>query len=227
MKQRVVLAKIRLYQRHSARQRLVWFVPRSAFKSLQWPVTGSIVPGKRNANQMIKNQGLHWSFRRANEGMRWKARFVIAIAQDYENFEILVSDNNSSDNTRDVVSSCTDKRVRYCNPGRRLNMSANWDFALSNLGKTDFVAIMGDDDGILPGAVSRIAEVLTETGVKALRTTSCDFHWPKRNGKEHGRLTIERPGGVEIRNGRDWLNKVLNCLRACPTQTYLSFIMVA
>lgn len=132
-----------------------------------------------------------------------------AIAQDYENLEILVSDNNSSDNTRDVVSSCTHKRVRYCNPGRRLNMSANWDFALSNIGKTDFVSIMGDDDGILPGGIARLAEVLVETGTKALRTKSCDYHWPKRNGKDHGRLLIEKSGGVEIRNGLDWLDKVL------------------
>jgi glycosyltransferase involved in cell wall biosynthesis len=133
-----------------------------------------------------------------------------AVTQDYDNLEILVADNFSQDNTRDVVLSQTDKRVRYINSGKRLNMSANWDFALSSLRKTEFVAIMGDDDGILPGGIARSAEVLVATGTRALRTKSCNYHWPIRNGKEHGRLLIKKQGGIEVRSGLEWLKKVLS-----------------
>jgi glycosyltransferase involved in cell wall biosynthesis len=132
-----------------------------------------------------------------------------AVAQDYDNLEILVADNFSNDNTRDIVMSQADKRIRYVNSGKRLNMSSNWDFALSNLGKTDFVSIMGDDDGILPRSISRMAEVLSETGVRALRARSYDYHWPKRNAKPHGRLSVEKMSGGEVRDGLVWLKKVL------------------
>jgi len=55
------------------------------------------------------------------------------VAQDYENLEIIVSDNHSSDNTWEVVESFGDKRIRYINTGRRLSMSSNWEYALSSV----------------------------------------------------------------------------------------------
>ncbi|OZA21859.1 MAG: hypothetical protein B7X93_13530 [Hydrogenophilales bacterium 17-61-9] len=56
-----------------------------------------------------------------------------ALMQEYDNLEILVSDNFSSDHTRDVVASFNDPRIRYVNTGKRLSMSHNWEFALSHV----------------------------------------------------------------------------------------------
>jgi glycosyltransferase involved in cell wall biosynthesis len=54
------------------------------------------------------------------------------IDQSYSSCEIIVCDNASTDNTRDVVESFFDSRIRYINPGRRVSMSENWEFALWN-----------------------------------------------------------------------------------------------
>ncbi|GEM_PF-1008941 len=81
------------------------------------------------------------------------------LAQGYENFEILISDNFSVDNTKEVVDSFDDPRIRYINTGQRLSMSKNWEFALSHV--TDgWVGFIGDDDGLLPGSIDTANELL-------------------------------------------------------------------
>ncbi len=52
------------------------------------------------------------------------------VTQDYDDLEILVSDNFSQDNTREVVESFKDPRIRYINTGKRVSMSDNWEFAV-------------------------------------------------------------------------------------------------
>ena len=68
-------------------------------------------------------------------------------SQDYENLDIIVSDNFSSDGTEDLVRSIDDKRVRYLNTGQRISMSHNWEFALSHV-SDGWVTMIGDNDGL-------------------------------------------------------------------------------
>ncbi|MES2777473.1 MAG: glycosyltransferase family 2 protein [Bacteroidota bacterium] len=91
------------------------------------------------------------------------------VAQTYQNFEILVSDNFSGDNTKAVVESFNDPRIRYINTGERLSMSKNWEFALSHV--TDgWVGFIGDDDGLMPGGIAAANELLLadETGSEVI-----------------------------------------------------------
>ena len=53
------------------------------------------------------------------------------LNQTYSNYEVIVSDNYSQDNTYDVVHSFSDSRLKYINTGKRMSMSENFDFALS------------------------------------------------------------------------------------------------
>ena len=99
-------------------------------------------------------------------------------AQKYDNFEIIVSDNNSLDDTADVVHACRDSRVRYLNTGRRLSMSHNWEFALGHV--TDgWVGFLGDDDGLLPGALARLDEALSRFPCDAVSAAYCTYAWPQ------------------------------------------------
>ena len=84
------------------------------------------------------------------------------LMQAYSNLRIIVSDNFSNDSTKDVVLRFNDERITYLNTGQRLSMSHNWEFALSKI--TDgWVTILGDDDGLLPGALERVAEIIKVT----------------------------------------------------------------
>jgi hypothetical protein len=129
-------------------------------------------------------------------------------AQDYDALEIIVSDNYSSDGTRDVVAAAGDPRIRYLNTGRRLSMSHNWDFALSHV-QRGWVTVLGDDDGLLPGAVTKLAELAATAGVEAIRSETCYYAWPSLPGPNRGRLRVPLRSGREVRGARRWLDDAL------------------
>ena len=86
--------------------------------------------------------------------------------QPYPHLEIIVSDNDSADATRDVVRANGDPRIRYINTGRRLSMSGNWEFALAHVTE-GWVTFLGDDDGLVPNCFERVNEIVDRTGVRA------------------------------------------------------------
>jgi glycosyltransferase involved in cell wall biosynthesis len=129
------------------------------------------------------------------------------VEQDYDELTIIVSDNFSQDNTREIVESFSDRRIKYINTGSRISMSHNWEFALSHV--TDgWVTFLGDDDGMLPGALERITEVAAATGVSAVTSKWNFYFWPQSTGFEN-QLTVSITSGYEIRNCQKWLRKLM------------------
>jgi glycosyltransferase involved in cell wall biosynthesis len=100
------------------------------------------------------------------------------VSQDYADCEIIVSDNASQDDTREVVASFSDPRIRYINTGRRMSMSENWEFALADA-RGEFITYVGDDDGFVRGAVAKAMRLVDESGVSALAWTKVDYYWPE------------------------------------------------
>lgn len=99
------------------------------------------------------------------------------VTQDYDNYQIIVSDNASADETREVVASYDDSRVRYVNPGERLGMSEHWEFAFSQVDH-GYVGVIGDDDGVMPDGISRAAEILGDSEAPALVWPIIAYYWP-------------------------------------------------
>ncbi|MGF7218563.1 glycosyltransferase involved in cell wall biosynthesis [Spirosoma lacussanchae] len=133
--------------------------------------------------------------------------------QDYDNLTILVSDNCSRDNTREVVESAGDPRVRYLNTGTRLSMSHNWEFALEHV-QDGFVTYLGDDDGLLPNAVADSSALLNETGLSAINMNpNTDMYlWPSYFKKQQANMMkVSFQNGYEIRNGKTELQKLMRC----------------
>jgi hypothetical protein len=130
--------------------------------------------------------------------------------QDYDDLEIVVCDNASADATAEVTRQANDPRIRYVNPGRRLGMAQNWEFALSHVREQGWVTVLGDDDGLLPGALARASALVGELGVEALRSRVCEYLWPSLIGKPYGRLHVPLTSGHEVRESRKWLQKALD-----------------
>lgn len=104
--------------------------------------------------------------------------------QSYENLEIIVSDNASTDNTKEVVHSFKDTRIRYFNTEKRVGMSSNWEFALSKA-TGDFITFIGDDDGLLPEAVTTAAGILEKYSSQALIWKKAEYNWPSHTRNPH------------------------------------------
>ncbi|MFC1886762.1 glycosyltransferase family 2 protein [Thermodesulfobacteriota bacterium] len=129
------------------------------------------------------------------------------VAQQYENLNIIVSDNYSQDRTREVVTSFSDSRIKYLNTGKRISMSHNWEFALNHV--TDgWVTFLGDDDGLLPGGLAKVNRVINETGCQAVTSAWCYYFWPGVTNSQN-QLSIPVTAGIELRDAKKWLFKVM------------------
>ena len=129
------------------------------------------------------------------------------IHQSYTNFEIIVSDNFSQDNTENIVASISDPRISYINTEKRVGMASNFEYALSHT-KSGWVTILGDDDGLLPRALERIANIIKITGTDAISSTWCNYTWPNCSGI-NSILTVPLRQGWEQRVSEVWLSKLM------------------
>ncbi len=106
-------------------------------------------------------------------------KFTLETALDQANdhFEIVISDNFSQDNTKEVVEGFSDSRIKYVNTGRRLSMCDNWDFALEHV-SGDYVIYIGDDDGLMPGAINKLGEMIKTRPCPIYCWEPHEYLWP-------------------------------------------------
>jgi glycosyltransferase involved in cell wall biosynthesis len=86
-----------------------------------------------------------------------------ALNQTISDFEVLVSDNASTDDTGETIASFRDPRIHYYRHPANIGLAANHQF-VTTLAQTEYVAILPDDDLLLPDHL--------ETALKALGTYS-------------------------------------------------------
>jgi len=117
-----------------------------------------------------------------------------ALAQESHHYEIIVSDNASVDATKSVVEGLGDPRIRYLNTGTRLSMCDNYEFALQRAtGK--YILIIGDDDGVIPGALDRLLEFIAATDEPVVISWPLHtYDWPSGSSRARvAYLAPERP----------------------------------
>lgn len=82
------------------------------------------------------------------------------LKQTFADFEIIVCDNCSTDDTAKVVRQHSDARVKYVKTSRHMVIADNWEFARSHA-NGDLIIMLGDDDALLSSALERFAEAAT------------------------------------------------------------------
>ncbi len=86
------------------------------------------------------------------------------IAQTYANFELIIIDDCSSDNTGEIVMRYADldKRIKFYKNDRNLGMVENWNRCLERA-TGDFLKVMGADDLLEPSCIEKSVNVLIES----------------------------------------------------------------
>jgi glycosyltransferase involved in cell wall biosynthesis len=76
--------------------------------------------------------------------------------QTFPDFEIVVSDNFSTDDTAQVVNQITDSRLRYVRTPAHLVMADNWEFGRSKA-RGRLILMLADDDALIATALTSFA----------------------------------------------------------------------
>ena len=91
--------------------------------------------------------------------------------QDYQDWEIIVSDNDSPQDIAGYVAGLHDPRIRYLRTDRFVSVTENWNTALA-ASRGDYVVMLGDDDGLVPGYFTTMEGLLNTYGQPDLVYTS-------------------------------------------------------
>jgi glycosyltransferase involved in cell wall biosynthesis len=112
-----------------------------------------------------------------------------ALAQTYSNFEVLVSDNASTDETRETLSEFTDPRFRVIRQERNIGLLPNWNSCLAGA-KGEYIVFLSDDDRIAPWLLERCIGVIGQQPqvpivftLSNLRVASMEKTWPARSSR--------------------------------------------
>jgi glycosyltransferase involved in cell wall biosynthesis len=97
-----------------------------------------------------------------------------ALAQTFENFELLIADNASTDETADVVASSNDPRVRYVRRPADVGLVENHNAGLASI-DSDYVIIVPDDDLMYPRLLERTVPILERMPRVGMVHTSIDM----------------------------------------------------
>jgi glycosyltransferase involved in cell wall biosynthesis len=99
------------------------------------------------------------------------------LDQDFDSYEVIVSDDGTNPATAAIVEPLLCSRLRYHCAARSLTMAENWEHAFS-FAQGEFILVVGDDDGLMPGGLSDLNRLLDAFQCPALRFERVNYHWP-------------------------------------------------
>lgn len=83
----------------------------------------------------------------------------LALSQSYPHFEVLVSDNASTDETALVLSQFKDERLRVVRQPKNIGATANWNACVAQA-RGDYIVFVPDDDRIAPWLLERCISLI-------------------------------------------------------------------
>lgn len=166
-----------------------------SIKQEEYPLFTVIIPQKNRAEYLVHT-------------------LKTCMIQDYPNFEVIVSDDCSDDNSVEVVERLAkiDNRIKLFAHKHHLGMRDNFEFALNQV-KPGYVMALGGDDGLAAGCLWKMYQILNETKLELLTWPAAILRYP--NEEEHESLFYFRRRRSETYNiikSEDFLNKISTSL---------------
>ena len=100
------------------------------------------------------------------------------LRQDHADWELVISDNHSTDDIGGYVASLGDDRIFYVRTEEFVPVTDNWNNALRH-STGDYVVMLGNDDALLPGYFSALSETIERLGeLDAIYTAALLYAYP-------------------------------------------------
>ena len=111
-----------------------------------------------------------------------------ALRQDYDNLEVLVVDNQSTDGTFEIANAHHDGRLRVLRNGRNLGAYGNHNRCLE-LARGEWIKFLHGDDELLPQCVSRLMQVI-DSRREQMGLLACGAIQLDQSDSESGRTVV-------------------------------------
>jgi len=138
--------------------------------------------GKVQSSRMVKNNNapkFSIIIPSRNGGKYLPSCISTIISQDYTNYELIISDDNSEDSTQEYLSTLEHPKVRIIRPPERLSMAEHWDWALSHV-KGEWLIFVGQDDGLQPyffQLADKLTSLANKKNLRAIMSRRAYYYW--------------------------------------------------
>jgi len=146
------------------------------------------------------------------------------LQQDFEDFEVIICDNASTDNTQILVKDINDTRVSYIYSSPWMPKEKFFEFSLKHA-KGKYLLLFFDDDVLMFNALSKCHKVLNSFGADILTFPnsiiyhSSDWH----RSKERNMLTVSPyMDEVYIKDAKAHLQKIFAARILIPGTPYVT-----
>ena len=129
-----------------------------------------------------------------------------ALAQSYQHFEVLVSNNASTDETAHVLACFDDRRLRVVKQERNIGLIPNWNACLAEA-KGEYIVFVSDDDLVAPWLLDRCIDVVRSEPDVPIVIALSDISFS--SGYKLPAM-INRKLGTGVWDGTDVLREVLD-----------------
>lgn len=143
--------------------------------------------------------------------------------QSFRDFEVIISDDHSTDDTPHVVTSFGDERFRLVHPSKPLTMSEHYDFVAGHA-QGEYINFLPDRNVLYNGALAALAEVIEKKKPELIgwnndryddaKSERREFHQFQRTGK-----LVEHSSSDLIRLHYDFHLGVVNFSVASPASS--------
>ena len=137
------------------------------------------------------------------------------LDQTFDDYELIVSDNCSRDDTANVVREIAGERARYVKPNESLSMPDHWEFALDHA-RGRFVTYLSDDDAYAPDALARTSQVLNDSQSRLVVLYSgyyCAPNWLDQTYRNVAWFFPPYTGAVREHRSSDSIRHLFNSCR--------------
>jgi glycosyltransferase involved in cell wall biosynthesis len=100
-----------------------------------------------------------------------------ALDANFDDFELIVSDNFSRTPAAELLADVTDKRLRIIRTGRRLTAPDHWEFAWEHV-HGDYVMYLGDDNALHPEILNLADRAIRNNDLDILSWRACTYYHP-------------------------------------------------
>jgi glycosyltransferase involved in cell wall biosynthesis len=130
-----------------------------------------------------------------------------AIHQNFENYEIIVSDNSDGLESKNVVDGLNSSKIRYFKQEVVLPMTENFEFAVSKA-NGEYVICIGDDDGLVIDSLGYLFNFIQKYQAKVVKCCTVTYCWKGSLINKDSTLTHPTSRAVTEVNSKSVLQKV-------------------
>jgi glycosyltransferase involved in cell wall biosynthesis len=149
-----------------------------------------------------------------NRGHLLPNAIASALAQTFGDFELLISNNDSTDATQSVIDAQTDPRIRGVRTDKALSMVDHWNWVIAQA-RGDWVLYLCDDDALTPDALETLVRTFERhPGEAIVRYAQETYYYDDGIDAEGNMLKFRspRPRGVVRRSSARQLRHVYTML---------------